>query len=147
VPLQTSMTIAVPPIIFTHPRILRGDSAHYIDVASGITPGYPRMIFTCMYWHFWKSVFECPFCTVRWRYVLCFQWIQNGDRKANKVDISSYKWYFTLDSVCFCVIKILITPCYYCPYLVSFKTSCRSRKEKKLRFMVTEKYCRSLSQL
>jgi len=26
-----------------HPRIPRGDSARYIEVASGITPGYPRM--------------------------------------------------------------------------------------------------------
>ena len=27
----------------THPRIPRDDFARYIDVASGITPGYPRM--------------------------------------------------------------------------------------------------------
>jgi len=31
--------------ILLHPRIPRGDSARYIvDAASGITPGYPRMI-------------------------------------------------------------------------------------------------------
>ena len=31
-----------------HPRIPWGDSARYIDVASGITPGYPRMCNKCL---------------------------------------------------------------------------------------------------
>jgi len=30
--------------VASHPRIPRGDFARYIDVESGITPGYPRMV-------------------------------------------------------------------------------------------------------
>jgi len=38
------MTLGLYLDTLDHPRIPRGDSARHVDVASGITPGYPRMI-------------------------------------------------------------------------------------------------------